>query len=332
MNYKKHWSIFAGLALIVLVLSLIAMPAQQTQAAGPSLVIIPAQAAQGPDQEVVLHVTGFMPNESTTIWQTYPNYTVMPIGNFAVDNTGILRLPIAIDGSVPVGLHHFSVRGNMSGSMVITPFEVLPPAVNLSEGVGIDVTCSMGGKQGSNFTFNGYGYQYKEDISIWLTLPDGTVESIGNKRSHNGEWAKSVSFDETDQTGHYFVTGYGVVSGRTGVAEFIVTGGNNMMDTVGTATLIASPSNTRQLETVQLMGSGFAPGEVISIWITMADGTVWDSRKMIATDGTFTLAGLLPAEIPQNGFPIGETTFTAYGNSSKLIATATIQLWAGDGM
>lgn len=321
---KKQWNIFAGLALVIMVLSLVAMPAQHTYAAGPSLVIIPAQATQGPDQEVVLHITGFTTNESVTIWQTYPDYTVMPIGDYFVNDAGILRQPIAIDGSVPVGLHHFSVRGNKSGSLVITPFEVLPPAVNLTEGVSIDVT--------GNFTFTGHGYYNKEEVSIWLTLPDGTVEAVGTKRAHSGEWAKSVSFDETDQVGRYFVTGYGVVSGRTGVAEFVVMGGNNMHDVVGTATLIANPSSTRQLETVQLMGSGFAPGEVVSIWITMADGTVWDSRKMIAADGTFILAGLLPAQVPQNGFPIGETTFTAYGNSSKLIATATIQLWAGDGM
>ncbi len=326
----KRISFFAGLIALTLLVSMVAVPTPAQAQSTPKMVFIPAQAPQGEDSTVVFQIAGFAANEPVTIWQTYPDYTVNPIGTYAVNAAGIFRKDLVIDGDQPVGMHHFTARGNTSGIVVMAPFEVLPAVVDVTTGVSIEVTAGQGNTQGASFNFVGSGYQGREAISVWLTLPDGTVQYIGTKRSNEGSWSIELSFDETDPVGQYHLTGFGNTSQRTGVATFIVTGGN-FTDAAGGATLEAYPTHTRQLETVELYGSGFAPGEEVSIWITMADGTVWNARKVIALDGTFAEAGYMPALIPDNGFPIGTTVFTAYGNTSKLVATATVELYAGSG-
>lgn len=332
MRLTRRSGLIASLITLALLIGVFAAPATTSaQERGANMIIVPPQAPQGPDTQVVLQLSGFAANESVTLWETFPDYTVLPRGNYSVNTAGVKRVVIDIDGSLPVGLHHFSAHGNESGILTIEPFEVLPPAVAESPGISIDVTTGLGGKQGGYFTFVGSGYQSRETVSLWLTLPDGTVEYLKTKRSHEGRWAASVSFDERDPTGQYYLTGFGNTSEMTGIATFFVTGGN-FTTSSGGATLEASPQWTKQLETVQLHGEGFAPGEIVSIWITMSDGTVWNARKVLATDGSFTEVGYLPALIPDNGFPVGTTTFTAYGNSSQLIATATVELWAGSGL
>lgn len=330
MKNIRRSTLFASLIAFVLLITLFVAPHATQAQSSAKIVIFPAQATQGPGQEVTVQLAGFLANEAVTVWQTNPDYTVQPIGTYSVNTAGIVRFEFEVDGDVPIGLHHFSARGNTSGIMAITGFEVLPPAVDVTQGVMIEVTTPAGANQGSSFTFSGSGYYGKEPVSIWLTLPNGTVQNVGTKRTHQGNWTTSIAFDEKDPIGQYAITGYGNMSDRTGIATFIVTSGDYTMSSGG-ASLVATPANTRQLQTVELHGEGFAPGEVVSIWITMADGTVWSARKVLATDGTFTEAGYIPALIPDNGFPIGTTTFTAYGHSSKLVATASVELLAGSG-
>jgi hypothetical protein len=331
MRKVKGFSFFASLMALTLLVSILAVPAPtQAQTMSATMTFVPSQVMQGEDSKVIVQIAGFQPNESITIWQTYPDYTVNPIGNYAVNSAGIYRMELVIDGNQPVGEHHFSARGNMSGIMVIAPFEVLAPEVNVSQEVYIEVTTDMDGTQGESFMVTGSGYHMRELVSIWITLPDGTVQHVANKRAKSdGSWSASLSFSEKDPIGQYFVTGYGVMSERTGVASFIVTGGD-FTAAAGTASLVASPSHTEQLEVVELYGSGFTPGEEVSIWITMSDGTVWFARTVIAMDGTFVEAGYMPASVPDNGFPIGTTTFTAYGQTSNLVATASVELHAGN--
>jgi len=328
MKLTRRSGFIASLITLTLLVGLFATPAA-TRAEGTSLIIMPSQAPQGTSQKAILQLSGFASDESVTIWETFPDYTVLPRGNFQVNSSGIIRVTIDINGNLPIGIHHFSARGNKSGVLAITPFEVLPAIVSETPGVSIEVTTGLGGKQGGYFTFVGR-YESRETVAIWLTRPDGTVQNVGTKRANMGNWAVSIAFNEKDPIGQYYLTGFGNTSERTGVAIFVVTGGN-YTSSAGGASLTASPSATKQLQTVQLQGDGFAPGETVSIWITMADGTVWNARKIIANNGKFTEVGYLPALIPDNGFPVGTTTFTAYGNSSKLVATASVELMAGSG-
>jgi hypothetical protein len=329
MRSKSGFSFFASLMALALLVSVLAVPSPtQAQTMAATMSIVPSHVTQGTDSKVVVQIAGFESNESITVWQTYPDYTVNPIGNFSVNRAGIYRMEMVIDGSQPVGEHHLSARGNKSGIVVIAPFDVYPADASVSQEVYVEVT-DMGSTQGDSFTVVGSGYQEREAVSIWITLPNGTVQQVDTKRaSGEGSWMVTLSFSEKDPIGQYHITGYGNTSERTGIACFMVTGGDFTAST-GTASLVASPSHTQQLEVVELYGSGFTPGEEVSIWITMSDGTVWFARDVTAMDGTFVESGYMPALVPDNGFPIGTTTFTAYGQTSNLVATASVELYAG---
>ncbi len=332
-----RWSGFiTSLVTLTLLLGIFVTSADVTRAqASAEVGVVPPSIVHQEEYTLDVVVNGFAPNEPVSIWQTLPDFTVIDRGGHGTNSRGTARVTMEMDASYPVGRHYFSVRGENSGAYVIAECDILPPPVQVDSGVTIQAMegSGLGGQQLGYFSFKGQGYMGKETISLWLTYPDGSVIDQGLVRSDHGSWDVSIEFDETDQVGQYYLTGYGNTSGRTGVATFFVRAGFNV-DVAGGAMLEVSHTERRQLEGMELRGSGFAPGETISIWLTESDGSVWYITELVSANGSFALPGALVAQIrathaPTPGSPIGPSTFTAYGQSSKLIATATVQLWAG---
>lgn len=329
----RRSGLFASLIALTLLVGLFVAPAPTRAQGGAEATMVPSSATQSTDLTVKLQLSGFASGEAIVVWQTFPDFTVMPRGSYDANNAGVASIDIHLDETYPIGTHYFSVRGETSKAYIITAFELLPPVVKVDRGVSIEVSQGgVGARQGGYYSFMGQGYSNRETVSLWLTYPDGTVRDMGTVRtSSSGAWAASISFGWEDQVGRYFLTGYGNSSTRTGVVQFIVSGGMSV-DVAGEATLEANRAETRQLEMMELRGSGFAPGEVVSLWLTESDGTVWFITELVAPNGQFILPGYLAAVIPDKGSPIGPTTFSAYGNSSKRFATVTVQLWAGSGL
>lgn len=329
----RRAGLIASLFALALIAGLFVAPAPARAQGGANAVMIPESATQSTDLTVKLQLSGFAPDEAVVVWQTFPDFTVLPRGSYAVNSAGVASIDVEMDETFPIGTHYLSVRGDESNAYVIAEFELLPPMVQVDRGVTIDVSQGgLGATQGGYYSFMGQGYQPRETVAMWLTYPDGTVRDMGTVRaSSGGDWSAAVTFGWEDQVGMYYLTGYGTSSERTGVAQFIVSGGM-FVDIGGEATLEANRGETRQLEMMELHGSGFTPGEVVSIWLTESDGSVWFITELVATNGEFILPGYLAAVIPDEGSPIGETTFSAYGNYSKRFATVTVQLWAGSGL
>jgi len=296
-------------------------------------ILVPSAATQSTDLRINLQVSGFASNESLAIWETFPDFTVLPLGASNVNSAGMANIELKMNQTFPIGTHYISVRGEKSKYYVIATFQLLPPVVKLDRGVSIEVSKGgVGAKQGDFYSFVGTGYRLREPVALWLTYPDGTVKDLGQVRtSREGTWGASVAFGPKDPVGRYFLTGYGITSNRTGVATIILTGGMTVQ-VAGAAKLESNRSETKQLELLELHGSGFLPGEPVSLWLTESNGKVWYITELIATNGQFTLPGYLAAVIPDQGSPIGPTTFSAYGNASKRLATVTVSLWAGSGL
>lgn len=329
MRLTRRSGILASLVTLTLLVGLFAVPAK-TQAQSVTMSIIPSSAIQDPDLTIHLTLAGFASGETVTIWQTFPDYTVLPRGDWEVSSAGVGEVPIEMGGDIPVGVHYFSVRGNKSGNIVIAPFELLAAKISPSKGVSVEVAGGMGGEQGNTFSFSGRGYKDTETVSIWLTYPDGRVVDLGMERASGGAWEAGFTFTEKHPEGQYHLTGYGNSSGWTGIATFYVLRGD-FTNEAGWAQLMASPNRTRQLDVVDLDGSGFLPGERVSLWLTQPDGVVQWIGQVRAVHGGFNLSGYLPAVIPDHGLPVGVHTFSAYGESSKLLATADVMLFAGSG-
>jgi hypothetical protein len=331
-----------GIVTFTLLLAFLVTPSNVTQAQGAAeLGVVPQSVEQSTEFYVDIVLSGFAPNEEFTAWQTFPDFTVLPRGGHGINGAGQARVRMHMDETFPVGRHYFSVRSEESQMYLIAPVDIMPPPVSLSEGVVVEVSGGTGQQYGY-FSVQGYGYNPDEGIALWLTRPDGSVIDLGKIDADEGQWATSIWFDEKDQSGQYYLTGYGLNSDRTGVATFYVNEGFTV-PVSGQAQLEVNRGEARQMDWVEIYGNGFAPGEIVSMWVTHSDGTVWgllpvsgDMEGFVATNGTFAVKNSLGALIPGwrkhiavYGSPVGKTTFTAYGTSSKLIAHATIQLWAG---
>jgi hypothetical protein len=99
----------------------------------------------------------FRPNETVDFWQTFPDQTTHNLADVKSDAAGVAVLviqlfpgplayqngkavlgdaaiyqiayPAGVDGRIPVGTHSFSARGDNSGRVASTPFQLLPSQV-----------------------------------------------------------------------------------------------------------------------------------------------------------------------------------------------------------
>lgn len=99
----------------------------------------------------------------------------------------------------------------------------------------------------------------------------------------------------------------------------------------GEAKLTVSPTTARQNDTVQLVGSGFAPGETVAIWVTYPDFTVFAVAEVATNaDGNFATASV-PDFLGVTYTPTGKYTYTAFGKSSARQAFAELQVTIAPG-
>lgn len=92
------------------------------------------------------------------------------------------------------------------------------------------------------------------------------------------------------------------------------------------AVLTASPAQPRQNDTVTLIGSGFSPGETVSVWITYPDFSVFGVAEVLTNgDGSFNFP-YLPDFLGATFTPTGRYTYTARGQNSGREVYATIDV------
>ena len=314
------------LLTLVAVLAL-AMAAAPARAAGASLAVSPTSAPQR--SSVALGLSGFTPGEAVSLWLTLPDYRVSALGDVAAGADGTASTDLPISAGLPVGAYAVSARGNRSGlraaaRLVVTPGVGAPP----SSSVGLHVDHSTL-PQGECFLFSGSGYRPDEIIAVWLRLPDGAVTSAGLEGEFSadgaGEFHYQICFGHQAAAGAYVFTAYGKASLLTGVAGFVIARGDDLAVPAGAAVLQVDPPAARQLDRVTLAGGGFAPGETVSLWITLPNGIAMGLFTERAADGTFHVDMALPP------LPVGTLQISAYGQRSGERAVTPLELLPGDG-
>lgn len=317
---------FAGVTVL-------ASPAEQVHAEG-KMTLLPKEKRIVQERETTIQVVlnGFERNEPLVLWHTLPDYTVIPIGTFRADRRGKGVITHVLKSTLyPLGTHYITLRSDKTGQTLVESFELLPAAVVPVPPKAAIAIEPSDPRQGDSILVRGYGYTAKERVAVWLTYPDGKVQPLDHRRAgRQGDWTASMSLGAQDPIGTYFITGKGLGSGRVGVGTFVLEPGK-LPAAEGIATIEVTPSVVRQLEAVQISGSGFAPYEVVSLWLTESNGTVWPMRSYEADiDGNFVTARMrIEALLTRGGSPVGTTYFTAYGQISKRIAVAEVLLLAG---
>lgn len=326
MNLIRRLGRLLGVMAVVLFTGVLALPSTPVQANAhtANLRVSPATAPQNSD--VTLTLAGFAANEVVSFWLTQPDGSVLQLGDVKVDSLGIAELPLFISAAFPTGGHSFSARGNRSGRLAIAKFELtLGRGVTSSAGIEINVDV-IERAQGQCFIFNGTGYRANERVSTWIRFPANEVEDLGRvMTAGDGSFRYEICFGRLAPEGLYYFTAYGNTSNLTGIASFRLRRGDYIGAPTGAATLSMLPSSGRQLEVVTMVGTGFVPGERVSIWVTLPDGVVLSLFQGITLDGSFTEEIFLPP------LPVGRHYFSAYGQTSGQRAVAAFDLLPGDG-
>lgn len=331
-NKRVFFHLFFLVSFVVLLFGVGLLVSPPLVYAGGQMTLLPAsrQVVQSEQATIQIVLEGFEKDESLSLWQTLPDYTVVEIGNYRTNSEGHQTITLNLGASeYPLGTHHISLRSNETGQLIVESFEFVAPETQVSPEVSISVEPAHP-RQNTWMTIRGSGYA-KEGVSLWLTYPNGKVRQLRYRNADSdGTWDVRIKLAEKDPTGTYYITGRGTMSGRVGVGSFVLRGGE-IPERQGQASITVSPSVVRQLEAIEISGSGFEPQETVSLWLTESNGTVWRMRSRIADeDGSFRTGKLrIGALLEYGGSPVGQTTFTAYGKSSKRIAIATVRLLAG---
>jgi hypothetical protein len=314
---------FAGmLALVLAVFTWSSLASSAGLSASP--------AAPRQNDTVTLVGTGFLPFETVSVWITYPDFRVYGVAEIATDASGAFSYPYLPDflGATftPTGRYTYTAHGQLSGREVYADINV---AIGAAPGVsaGVSLTAAPGvDTQGSYFAFSGSGYHPGEEVALWLRYPNNSVGDLGRIQAAFDGTIYYVVYFTGSPVGHYALTARGLLTGANGIAEFDVQV-SDLTVASGPASLLVGPSPDTQRNFATFLGSGFQPGEIVTIWVTLPDySTLWIGD--ITADGAGAFAAVLYLSEQE---PVGSRTYTAYGNSSGRRGIADYVLQPGGG-
>lgn len=324
----RFYTVFFGLLAMLLAVGGLAWPPTPSQAqAGATISVRPETAPQ--NAELTITLENFQLEEPVTLWLTLPDFSIEEIGDYAMPITGEpLVVTYRMAPSRPIGLYSISARGNWSGREASTQFEL-----TLGEGVPPDSQVSLTQddpaprQQGEEFVFLGGGYQPRERVSLWINLPNDTMEDRGHVFTDSeGNFVFTLVLDSNYPVGTYKLSARGNDSGLTGITEFRLTYGE--LPTFDLPVLFINPSQVRQFDPVRIEGQNFAADELISVWVTLETGRVVFLRETTSDgEGAFAFIEVLDAA----RFPVGRHQVTAFGNNSLLVAVGLVQVEPGTG-
>lgn len=262
---------------------------------------------------------------------------VLNIPAFSRGNANIageLSVVLTVPGQWPYGCYFITGRGLSSGKVSGAALVVVPgggPAQN--PGTAFAAVTRTGsneaaGVQGSRVDVNGRGFLGGEQISIWVTAPDGTVLNFppgpGIFADNSGDFQTAFTFDGLNPVGTYQFTILGTLSGYRVITPFTLT--SPPVTERGWAQLyVAYPPDQRdpQRSGFEVQGQLFFPNERVDIWITLPDGSVRGLPSQIADEvGDFYAVLYLDERLPTGFYQA-----TAKGATSNhlVITSFTLQ-------
>lgn len=332
MKNRSFWRLF-----IVLMLAVLAVPAGATfaQERGAELVALGTMTTSVGGQQVassrqlesvVIAGAGFEPGELIGLWVTLPDGSVVGIDDddLEADDDGAFAVELGLGGGLPVGLHRFSARGQTSGNGAIVPFYLMPgqgPQVT----VGTQLSFSPAvAKQLDTVELSASGFAADEQVSLWLTLPDGAVVSLGNFTADgSGTFGAAFFLPGELPVGRHYVTAHGNTSGNTAITMLTLEYGNGL--SVPGARLAANLGSAQQRTILSLTGEGFAANESVSFWLTLPNGAVLPLGEVnVDSEGVLAVDIYLAEDLP-----VGTHYLSFRSNQSEQAGFARLTLEPG---
>jgi hypothetical protein len=219
----------------------------------------------------------------------------------------------------------FARGGFMLTLALLLSLFALPGSPVAAQGATLSVTPGSA-PQNSVVTFDFNGFGNSEIVSLWLTLPDQSVISLGDVEvTDDGGGYLDVFIDSSFPVGVHYFSARGNSTGVLAKARFELTVGRGAGNSAGVRITVDSES-LPQGECFVYSGTGYTGGETLGVWITRPDGSVSDLGEIeAASDGSFEDSicyGSLARE--------GKYSYTAYGKDSGRTGIAEFVLKRGD--
>lgn len=187
---------------------------------GVTLTSEPGQSAQG--SYFVFRGSGYVANETVAVWLRYPDNSVADLGQIKAGADGKIEYVLYVGGA-PVGRYALTARGLSGGGNGIAEFDVRVSDLTTPTG---QASLSVGPSpdtQRSYATFTGSGFQPKEIVTIWVTLPDYSTRWVGDvKADADGAFSASLYLSEQEPVGKRTFSAYGNTSGLRATADYML--------------------------------------------------------------------------------------------------------------
>lgn len=308
MVIRSILRLVAVLAIAIAVVPVGAIHAQERGATlvaeGTATMTVGGQtvAASRQREAVALGGAGFNAGEKVGLWVTMPDGSVLGLDNedLKADADGTFGIELGLGAGLPVGLHRFSARGKTSGKGAIVPFYLMAGrGAAPTEGTRLTFTPATA-KQLDTVDLAATGFQAGEKVSLWVTLPDGSVIGLGEASADSaGSVGSSIFLPAALPVGRHYFTARGLTSGNTAITPFVLQYGNGL--NVPGARLAADIGRApqRSLLLLNITGENFLPSESISFWLTLPNGAVLPLGDANAdSDGNLDLALYLDEGLP----------------------------------
>lgn len=197
------------------------------QAPGPSpavsLTATPRRDTQG--SSYVFSGAGYGTDEEVAIWLRYPDNSVEDLGRLTAGPSGSFEYVLYVGGA-PVGRYALTAQGLRTGANGISEFEVRVDDLTVPTGKANLKVSPSPDNQRSYATFEGYGYQPGEIVTVWATLPDYSTLWVGDiQAGDGGSFVATLYLSEQEPVGKRTYTAYGNNSGLRATADYVLTPG-----------------------------------------------------------------------------------------------------------
>lgn len=273
----------------------------------------PSSIPQG--SSPVIAGTGFAPGESVTV--TLPakdGVGPVVLTGVAVAPDGTFSTPLAVPATYPLGAVTIDAVGAVSNTPASAAVTIIPAGAPALSANPASVA------QGGITQISGTNFQAGENVVI--TLPaaaPAAVVTVNATADSAGNFTVPLTVPNNHPTGASFPVNAVGDQSSTASTTIAVTKGT------WTTALTATPATVQQTGTTTVSGTGFAPGESVTVTLPAKDGVgpVTATNVLVAPDGTFST----PLTIPSN-YPLGNVDISALGPVSDTAATTTLNVVA----
>ena len=298
---------------------------------------------------------GFEPGERVGVWITAPDQSTFGADFQATaDGQGSIthaRIGLVTDGSFPEGIWSFNAEGVRSGRQAVGYFLISSAAApgdpnklglivhDQLPRQGNALIIPVAAPAGYTFFMLAEGYAGDEEVSAWITSPDGTSVPIDPELASASEGvATAIIFTGGLPDGIYTAVIQGRSSDVTTAAGFKLTrdyvagpGTARPGNTNGSAT----PADAGPGSVVQIRGQGLRPGEPLEFWITDPSGAyvLLPETPIADSQGRIGVNPPLDLEVTEDALPgVYGIHFRGQQSGSRVDVYFTVSRPAGQGV